>query len=154
MNDFLGETVTAPAENTKTGLLVGLSVLIAGGIGAGVGHVFSKPSNRARYQKNGAIAGSVAAGTLYGAFASAPIMCGLFSSKDEQDQIDQMQNPTRALGALGCGTAALAGGFLGPVVFKKHPTMGALAGAALGSGVVMGLVATQGCPKLPQKAES
>ena len=135
-------------DRLADGFSVATSVLIAGGIGAGIGYAFSKPSNRYRYQRNGAIAGAVVGGGAVSLVASAPILCGLFSSETEKKEIEQAQRPIRALVTSGAVAAGLAAGALGATASKKHPLVGRLIGAAVGSGAVVTAFAATECPKL------
>jgi hypothetical protein len=126
-----------------------VAALTGSGIGAGLGYVFSKPSNRARHQRMGVIVGATVNSALAGLVYGAPPLCGLMSSQAEKDEIDRVHLPIRALAAVGGGTAALIGGMLGSKASKAHPTIGAVVGAMLGSGAVMATVATTECPRLP-----
>jgi len=151
---FLGETVTPPTD-TESRLRIGAatlaSTLMMSGIGAGVGYVLSKPSNRARYQKNGAIVGAVVDGAILGGTFSAPMLCGLMSPKSEQDEIERIQRPMRIVGAVSSATAALVGGVLGSMISKSHPVAGAAIGAAIGSSVTLTAQAATACPQLPNR---
>jgi uncharacterized protein YcfJ len=147
---FLGETVTAPTdtgEHLRLGAATIVQTLMLGGIGAGIGYALAKPSNRVRYQKNGAITGAVVGGVTGGLLSSLEF-CGIFSSKSEQDEIERALRPTRILRVAGGAAAALAGGVLGSMASKAHPAIGATVGAALGSGVAVAAMPKQECPRL------
>lgn len=145
---FLGETITAPTATEKhlrAGAVSGMSALTMGAIGAGIGHIFSKPSNRTRYQKNGALAGAIV-GAVQAGMLETGFMCGLFSSEEEQKEIDRVLRPKRLLVAAAGVGAVLVGGSLGSKASKKHPTAGRLVGAALSSGAVAALIGETECP--------
>jgi hypothetical protein len=140
--------MTDAEERLRLAASAASMALILGGIGAGIGHGSHKASKRARHQKTGAIAGAAIAGALSGVIFNG-FLCGMFSSKPEQDEIDRILLPRRALGAASGVAAALVGGTLGSKVSKSHPTTGALVGAALSSAVAIAATTMTTCPTLP-----
>ena len=143
-----GEDVTKPTDLTlRAGVGGTATALFWGGIGTGIGYALSKPSNRIRYQKNGAIAGAAVAGVV-GCAVLPVIFCGLFSSKSEQEEIDRKLLPNRILWTVGGVSAALAGGTLGAAASKSHPVVGTLAGASMACGIATAVAnTTTKCPE-------
>jgi Na+/phosphate symporter len=139
---FLGETVTAPSQTKGRAQSAAATAVMTAMLG-GVGALFSTP----KHPLAGAVVGAALGGASGVSFAATPFLCGLFETKEKQASIESDLLPRRIGTAIVGGATALLGAAVGSHVSKKHPTIGAVAGASIACGAVAAALDNQECPK-------